>query len=109
MLAGQWEYEDGAVVILTLNEEGHGAYAWKEGRFETAALTGRTWRGLWFQKENDREGGFEVELSPDYSEGDGRWWYTRIGSNGAPTEKGGTFHLTKKTPQAKIHDETTRQ
>ncbi len=96
LLAGVWEYEDGAVVTLTLDEQGHGAYAWKEGRFETTALSGRTWQGRWLQKENDREGGFLVELSTDYSEGDGRWWYTRIGSDRAPADKGGTFHLSRK-------------
>jgi hypothetical protein len=96
VLAGEWEYEDGAVVKLTLDEQGHGTYAWKDGRFETTSLTGHVWQGLWLQKENDREGGFVVELSPDYSEGEGRWWYTRIGSNRAPTEKGGTFHLSRK-------------
>lgn len=98
MLAGEWEYEDGAAVKLTLDDQGHGIYAWKEGRFETTSLNGRIWEGLWFQKENDREGGFVVELSADYSEGEGRWWYTRIGPDRAPTDKGGTFHLSKKTP-----------
>jgi len=104
VLAGVWEYEESAVVMLTLDEQGHGAYTWKEGRFETTGLQGRTWEGLWFQKENDREGGFVVELSPDYSEGEGRWWYTRIGSNHAPTDKGGTFHLSKKTPVTKVYE-----
>jgi hypothetical protein len=98
VLAGEWEYEDGAAVKLTLDDQGHGIYAWKEGRFETTSLNGRIWEGLWFQKENDREGGFVVELSADYSEGEGRWWYTRIGPDRAPTDKGGTFHLSKKTP-----------
>jgi hypothetical protein len=100
VLAGEWEYEDGAAVRLLLDNRGHGAYDWKEGRFETTALNGHTWEGLWFQKENDREGGFVVELSPDYSEGEGRWWYTRIGSDHAPTEKGGTFHLSRITTEA---------
>ncbi len=100
LLAGEWEYEDGAVVLLRLDERGNGPYAWKEGRFETRSLTGRTWQGLWFQKENDREGGFAVELSSDLSEGEGRWWYTRIGTDQNPKEKGGTFHLTRKSPYA---------
>lgn len=104
VLAGEWDYEDGAVVTLKLDEQGNGPYPWKEGRFETRRLNGRIWEGMWFQKENDREGGFSVELSPDFSEGDGRWWYTRIESNHASTEKGGTFHLTRKSPHANAGD-----
>lgn len=100
VLAGEWEYEDGAVVTLTLDEHGNGTYAWKEGRFETTALTDHTWSGMWFQKENDREGGFTVKFSSDFSEGDGRWWYTRIGTDQAPEGKGGAFHLSRKTKGA---------
>jgi len=97
VLAGEWEYVDGAVARLTLDEEGNGNYIWKDGRLETRSLIGHTWQGMWFQKENDREGGFAVEFSPDFSEGEGRWWVSRIGVDHAPTQKGGTFHLTKKT------------
>jgi hypothetical protein len=95
-LAGEWEYEDGAVVTLKLDDQGNGAYRWKDGRFQTIALTGLIWDGMWFQQENDREGGFTVQLSPDFSEGEGRWWYTRIGQDRSPSQKGGTFHLTKR-------------
>jgi hypothetical protein len=104
VLAGEWEYEDGAVVTLKLDEKGNGTYAWKDGRFETTGLTDHTWQGMWFQSENDREGGFTVEFSPDFSEGEGRWWYIRIGTDHAPTQKGGTFHLTKKTSYASASD-----
>jgi hypothetical protein len=97
VLAGEWEYVDGAAVRLTLDEQGNGHYAWKEGRFQTRTLIDHTWQGRWFQKENDREGGFTVELSPDFSEGEGRWWVSRIGVDQAPKEKGGTFHLSKRT------------
>ena len=97
ILAGEWEYEDGAVVRLTLDEQGNGRYDWKDGRFGTRKLIGHIWHGVWFQKANDREGGFTVELSPDFTEGEGRWWYSRIGAERAPTRKGGTFHLSKKT------------
>lgn len=97
VLAGEWEYVDGAVVLLTLDEQGNGRYQWKEGRFETQTLVDHTWHGMWFQKENDRDGGFTVEFSPDFSEGEGRWWYSRIGTDHAPTDKGGTFHLSRKT------------
>ena len=97
VLAGEWEYVDGAVVRLVLDEQGNGHYKWKDGRFETHTLIGHTWHGRWFQKENDRDGGFMVEFSPDFSEGEGRWWYSRIGIDHTPTQKGGTFHLGKKT------------
>jgi len=96
VLAGEWEYVDGAVVRLTLDEQGNGYYDWKDGRFGTHALIGHIWYGMWVQKANDRDGGFAVELSPDFSEGEGRWWYSRIGADHAPKHKGGTFHLSKK-------------
>ena len=97
VFAGDWEYVDGVVNRLTLDEEGNGRYDWKDGRFETHALIDHTWHGMWFQQENDRDGGFTVEFSPDFSEGEGRWWYSRIGADYAPTQNGGTFHLSKKT------------
>src|SRR5262244_4420854 len=54
VLAGEWEYEDadiyGAALPLTLDRRGKGYYKWKNGRFETHSLIGRTWRGKWFQK-----------------------------------------------------------
>ena len=100
VLAGEWDYEEGAVVTLTLDEEGNGSYAWKGGRFETHSLSDHTWEGKWIQTENDREGGFTVTLSPDFSDGEGRWWYTRIADDSAPTQKGGTFHLSRKSSPA---------
>jgi hypothetical protein len=104
ILAGEWEYEDAAVVTLKLDERGNGAYAWKDGRFETTMLSGRTWHGLWSQQENDREGGFTVEFSPDFSEGEGSWWYTRIGQDRSPSQKGGTFHLTKRSASTALNE-----
>jgi len=56
VLAGEWEYVDGAAVRLTLDQQGNGHYDWKDRRFETHSLIGHTWQGMWFQKENDREG-----------------------------------------------------
>src|SRR3990172_3365724 len=98
VLAGVWEYYvDGVAVPLVLDEQGNGHYDWKHGRFETRTLIGHTWHGMWFQKENDRDGELMVEFSPDFSEGEGRWWYSRIGTDHAPTLNGGTFHLSKKT------------
>ncbi|NOT96357.1 MAG: hypothetical protein HOP00_08630 [Nitrospira sp.] len=104
VLAGEWEYVDGAVVRLMLDEQGNGRYDWKDGRFETQTLVGHTWHGMWSQKENDRDGGFTVEFSPDFSEGEGNWWYSRIGTDHAPTQKGGTFHLSKKDSRASLSD-----
>ena len=100
VLAGEWDYEEGAVVTLTLDDQGNGSYDWKGGRFETHSLYDHTWEGRWIQTDNDREGGFTVDLSPDFSDGEGRWWYTRIADDAAPTQKGGTFHLTKKSSTA---------
>jgi len=96
VLAGNWEYEDGAVVTLTLDEQGNGTYPWKDGRFVTTMLADHTWHGQWIQKENDREGGFTVTFSPDFQEGEGRWWYRRIGTDQSPDQPGGTFHLSRK-------------
>lgn len=96
VLEGVWEYEDGGVAVsLKLDEQGNGTYPWKNGEFLTRALSDHTWIGTWRQPGNDREGGFEVKLSDDYSEGEGRWWYTRIADDTAPTKPGGAFHLTK--------------
>jgi hypothetical protein len=77
VLAGEWEYIDGsgAAFLLTLDGEGNGHYDWKHGRFETRMLIDHMWTGMWFQEANDREGGFMVEFSQDFSEGEGQWWY----------------------------------
>lgn len=97
ILAGDWDYEELAVVLLTLDESGNGTYGWKKGQLRTQSFDGTHWEGTWLQEDNDREGTFVVELSPDLSEGDGRWWYTRIGDDRAPTAKGGTFRLSRRT------------
>lgn len=65
-LAGSWEYQDvNGTFPLVLNEQGHGPYDWKEGRFETIALKNGVWTGKWYQAENDREGEFELTFSED--------------------------------------------
>lgn len=104
VLAGEWDYEELAVVLLTLDETGNGAYGWKKGQLRTVSFSGLHWEGTWLQEENDREGNFVVELSPDLSEGNGRWWYTRIGDDRAPTAKGGTFHLSRRTSSLAASD-----
>jgi hypothetical protein len=96
VLAGEWEYEDSGIVqTLRLDEQGNGAYGWKGGRFQTAHLTGQSWSGYWSQRENDREGRFEVTFSDDFLEGRGQWWYTRIENDIAPYRPGGTFILRR--------------
>ncbi len=96
VLAGEWEYEEGGMVVpLRLDRYGNGAYDFKDGRFRTDLLSDHRWAGAWAQRENDREGGFEITLSPDYTEGEGRWWYTRIERDGAPKKSGGRFHVMK--------------
>ncbi len=96
VLAGEWEYEeDGVVVPLRLDRFGNGSYDFKDGRFRTDLFADHRWAGAWAQRENDREGGFEITLSHDYSEGEGRWWYTRIEADKAPTKAGGRFHVMK--------------
>ncbi|GMV49090.1 MAG: hypothetical protein UZ03_NOB001003323 [Nitrospira sp. OLB3] len=96
VLAGEWEYEEGGMVVtLRLDRFGNGTYEFKDGRFRTDLLADHRWSGKWAQQENDREGGFEIALSPDYSEGDGRWWYTRIEGDTAPIKPGGRFHVMK--------------
>lgn len=96
VLAGEWEYEEGGVVVsLVLDEQGNGEYAFKGGRFETGALWDHTWTGKWAQVDNDREGGFEILLSSDYSEGEGRWWYTRIERDTKPAKPGGRFKVIR--------------
>ena len=100
-----WDYIDssGAVIPLTLDEQGKGHYEWKKGHFETRRLVDHTWSGKWVQKENDREGGFRVKFSPDFSEGDGQWWYSRIGNDKAPTLKGGAFQLRARSKNTHQH------
>lgn len=96
VLAGEWEYEEGGMVVpLRLDRFGNGTYDFKDGRFRTDVLSDHHWTGVWAQRENDREGGFEITLSPDYAEGEGRWWYTRIERDAAPTKAGGKFHVMK--------------
>jgi hypothetical protein len=106
VLAGEWEYVDetGVADRVTLDGEGNGRYNWKDGRFETHTFVDHTWQGKWVQKENNREGGFTVEFSPDFSEGEGRWWYSRIGTDHAPRLKGGTFQLRKKASRTNRND-----
>ena len=108
VLAGEWEYEEGGIVVsLVLDQRGNGEYAFKGGRFETGALWDHTWTGKWSQRENDREGGFEVTLAPDYSEGEGRWWYTRIEQDTTPDKPGGRFKVIRMKNERQPDDQHT--
>jgi len=96
ILAGELEYEEGGMVVpLRLDRFGNGTYDFKDGRFLTQLLSDRRWAGAWAQRANDREGGFEITLSDDYSEGEGLWWYTRIERDAVPNKAGGRFHVMK--------------
>ena len=96
ILAGDWEYEENGVVVpLVLDAHGNGDYDFKGGKFITRSLSDHSWSGQWVQAENDREGEFEVRLSPDYSAGEGRWWYTRIERDTSPARSGGRFRLVR--------------
>jgi hypothetical protein len=55
VLAGEWEYEDGAVVTLTLDEQGNGTYPWKDGRFITHSLSDHVWECGFKKKMIGRE------------------------------------------------------
>lgn len=92
------------MVTLRLDAHGNGAHAWKGGQLETTKFANHTWVGKRYQKENDREGDFLGKLSPDYAEGEGTRWYVRISADHAPSEKGGTFNLNKKTSLRNLSD-----
>lgn len=99
ILAGRWAYQEaGFSYTLILDREGKGRYDWQRGRFVTTGLDERVWQGTWHQPGNDREGGFEIQLAPDFMKGEGRWWYTRIGDQTDPIKPGGTFRLRRLSP-----------
>ena len=98
-LAGIWEYEEAsAVYSLILDHEGKGAYDWKDGRFSTTSFLRGVWKGRWHQRENDREGEFELQLDPDLQTATGEWWYTRIEDDRSPLQPGGNFLLRRLSP-----------
>jgi len=113
-LAGTWAYEEsGKTILITLNEYGNGTYEWKDGQFITVMYANGLWKGSWSQRENDRDGEFEVLFSQDRPIGEGRWWYTRIGSDTAPTQPGGVFHIAPRSNQSWLNsrasDSSTRR
>jgi len=96
-LAGEWEVSDGTVErTIVLDCRGVGLYGWQGGIVTTSVVRGDYWAGTWYQSGNDREGGFEVHISPDRFTAEGRWWYTRIGKEHfVPGEKGDTFNMSR--------------
>lgn len=99
-VSGEWEIlevEDDKRYRATLDRNGNGPYSQHGGRFTTTKFSDRLWHGTWHQSGNDREGGFELQLSDDGTEAKGIWWYTRVGKqkNIPPREHGGTYHWKK--------------
>ncbi len=99
-VSGQWEIfevEDDKRYNAILDGNGNGPYSQHGGRFTTTTMSGRLWEGTWHQSGNDREGGFELQLSDDGTEAKGIWWYTRVGKqkNIPPREHGGTYRWKK--------------
>jgi len=96
-LAGEWDMSDGTLEkSIVLDCLGTGQYAWQDGRVVTTTVNGDYWAGTWNQPGNDRDGGFEVRLSEDRSQAEGRWWYSRIGEKHFPPgERSDTFTLMR--------------
>lgn len=96
-LRGEWLVQDGSVErVIMLDCEGSGNYQWQNGTIRTTKLEGRSWHGTWHQTANDREGGFLAQLNEDGSQAEGRWWYSRIGTENLPSkDKGGAFSLER--------------
>lgn len=104
-VSGTWEIlevEDDKRYRATLDRNGNGPYSQHGGRFTTTKISGRLWEGTWHQSGNDREGGFELQLSDDGTEAKGIWWYTRVGKQKdiPPREHGGTYHWKKPMPSS---------
>ncbi len=100
-VSGEWdilEVEDDKRYKATLDRNGNGPYSQHDGRFTTTTISDRLWQGTWSQSGNDREGGFEIQLSDGDIEAKGIWWYTRVGrqKNIPPREHGGTYHWKKQ-------------
>jgi len=122
-LSGLWEIqEEDKTYQATLDAQGNGTYTHEQGEFTTTGIDGRLWSGIWAQKGNNREGGFEVLLSEDFTSAEGVWWYTRVEehTNIPPRMHGGTYlfkrlnALTSQTtkqgpPQTLAHEQNHDQ
>ena len=96
-LGGEWEWRDDATIQrIVLDKNGNGTYPWQNGRIVTTSVADGRWEGIWSQEGNDREGGFEVLLTPNGSDAEGTWWYTRIGTRTIPArEQGARFQMRR--------------
>jgi hypothetical protein len=96
-LAGEWDVSDGSLEkTVVLDCHGSGRYDWQDGMVVTTDVRDGYWAGTWHQAGNDREGGFEVLLSPDRRLAEGHWWYSRIGDvYFARGERGGSFSMSR--------------
>lgn len=111
-LSGRWEIlevEDDKHYHAMLDGKGNGPYSQHGGRFTTTHMSDGQWQGTWYQPDNDREGGFELQLSPDGTEAKGIWWYTRVGKqkNIPPREHGGSYHWKKQITPLIVPDHYT--
>ena len=101
-LSGEWEWRDDATVQrIVLDKNGNGTYSWQNGRIVTTSVADGRWEGVWSQEGNDREGRFEVLITPNGTDAEGSWWYTRIGERTISTrEQGGNFRLKRLSSMA---------
>ena len=99
-LSGEWEIEEEErSYIATLDAGGSGTYTWQNGQITTISFVDGRWQGTWHQTGNDREGGFDIVLSPDRNRAEGKWWYIRVGQqNIPPGEWGGPFVWKRLSP-----------
>jgi hypothetical protein len=81
-----------------LDRYGNGGYNWQNGRIETTNFSDGKWTGNWVQPGNDRQGGFDLVLSPDRSLAQGTWWYTRIREKIIPPGEPGKEFKLKRVP-----------
>jgi len=105
-LSGEWEIQEADKTYhAVLDKSGSGNYTWQDGTFTTTRLTDGRWEGVWIQPGNDREGGFEVDLSEDRMAAHGRWWYTRVGnrSNIPARQWGGEYRLKRTQATSANH------
>ena len=105
-LSGEWEIQEADKTYhAVLDKSGSGNYTWQDGTFTTTRLTDGRWEGVSIQPGNDREGGFEVDLSEDRMAAHGRWWYTRVGnrSNIPARQWGGEYRLKRTQATSANH------
>jgi hypothetical protein len=84
------------VVPLRLDRFGNGSYDFKDGRFRTdVPHRSPLGRGLGSTGKRSGRRIRDHTVAGFTRKAKGRWWYTRIESDAAPTKAGGTFHVMK--------------